>query len=285
MSTPFSTPAFVTGNRLQGKVCIVTGSSSGLGRAISLAYASQGGHLVVCADLKPTPKSTFQAEEAGVPTHEVICRRHGDNKSIFVKTNVTVGAEVEALVQEAVRVGGRLDVMANNAGIGETETHGQIHEMSEDTWDKVMSVNSRSVFLGCKYAIAQFLQQDPHPSGHRGWIVNTASIMGLVGQMVNGAAYCASKGAVVLLTKSTAVAYAKHKIHVSCVCPGHLRTPMTEDQYMDPQMRTAISALTPWGDEWGAAKDVAQSFVFLASDDAAYLTGVALPVDGGYCAQ
>ncbi|KAK3169740.1 hypothetical protein OEA41_009124 [Lepraria neglecta] len=275
----------LTGERLRDKVCIVTGAASGLGRAIALAYASQGARLVACADLKPTPKSVFEAEEAGIPTHELICKRRGENKGIFVKTNVTIGTEVEALVQEVVKMGGRLDVMVNNAGIGGTENHGMVHEMSEETWDTVMSINSRSVFLGCKYACGQFMKQEPHASGHRGWIVNTSSIMGLVGQMVYGAAYCASKGAVTLLTKQIAVEYAKYKVHCNAVCPGHLRTPMTQDQFQDREMRTAISALTPWGDEWGSAKDVAQAYVYLASDDAAYVTGVALPVDGGYCAQ
>jgi len=101
---------FPTGTRLHHKVCIVTGSSSGLGRAIALAFAAQGTHLVVCADLKSVPKSDFMAEEAGTPTEEVICRRYGENKAIFVQTDVTIGTGMEALVQTAVNVGGRLDV-------------------------------------------------------------------------------------------------------------------------------------------------------------------------------
>ncbi|KAL9028005.1 MAG: hypothetical protein Q9196_003558, partial [Gyalolechia fulgens] len=284
-----ATPLYPAGDRLKDKVCVVTGSSSGLGRAIALAFAAQGSRIVVCADLEPLPLSDFMAEEAGTPTDEVIRRRYGDGKAIFVRTNVTVGSEVEALVQTAVKLGKRLDVMVNNAGIGGTENHGPVHEFAEETWDQVMNINSRSVFLGCKYACAQFLRQPAHPSGHRGWIINTSSIMGLVGQAFHGAAYCASKGAVTLLTKQVALEYAKHKIHCNCVCPGppstreysfelltrvdlsfiDLRTPMTKDQFQNDTQRAAISALTPWGDEWGAAEDVAKGYVYLASDDAA----------------
>ncbi|KAL9588124.1 MAG: hypothetical protein Q9203_003068 [Teloschistes exilis] len=260
------------GNRLAAKVAIVTGSSSGLGRAIAIAFAAEGASLVICADLRPIiGGASFGAEEPAVPTHEFIQKQYGETSARFVRTDVTVGKDVENVVQEAVEWGGRLD----------------------------MTVNSRSVFLGCKYACAQFLQQKLHPSGHRGWIINTASIMGLVGQKVHGgnvfvhhepydspqAAYCASKGAVVQLTKQVAVEYAQYKIHCNALCPGHLRTPMTQEQYEDTTHRSAISAMTPWGDEWGSPQDVAKVAVFLASDDAAYVTGVPLPVDGGYCAQ
>ena len=108
METP--SPTFSTGTRLKDKVCIITGSSSGLGRAIALAFAAQGARLVVCADLNRNPRSDFMAEEAGISTDEAICRRHGNNAAIFFKTNVTIGTEVQALVQAAVRTGGRLDV-------------------------------------------------------------------------------------------------------------------------------------------------------------------------------
>ncbi|MCJ1430931.1 hypothetical protein MMC27_000281, partial [Xylographa pallens] len=167
------------------------------------------------------------------------------------------------------------------------------------------NINSRSVFLGCKHAVGQFLKQEPRPNKHRGWIINTASMLGVVGlkpgacEQINIplpseslaktlrlplAAYCASKGAVVLLTKQIAVEYGKEKIHCNALCPGYLKTPMTEPIYNDPKNRADIEAMTPWG-EWGNVEDVAACAVFLASDDAAYVTGVPLMIDGGYTAQ
>lgn len=151
--------------------------------------------------------------------------------------------------------------MVNNAGIGDTEHHGMVHEMTEETWDNVMSINSRSVFLGCKSACSQFMNQAPHPSGHRGWIVNTSSIMGLVGQPVTGgmldrlsdvaqistniasytAVYCASKGAVTLLTKQIAVEYAKHKIHCNCICPGRKSSVYHSTYFCYPDHYTLIA--------------------------------------------
>ena len=110
MAMATATPTYATGTRLQDKVCIITGSSSGLGRAVALAFAAQNTRLVVCADLRPTPESDFGHEEAGTPTDEVIRRRHGENKAVFVRTDVTVATHVEALVQAAVNAGGRLDV-------------------------------------------------------------------------------------------------------------------------------------------------------------------------------
>ncbi|KAG7005176.1 2-(R)-hydroxypropyl-coM dehydrogenase [Physcia stellaris] len=270
-----------TGQRLADKVAIVTGAASGLGRAIALAFAAQGTRLVVCADLHPITAGTeLGAEDAGTPTHEVICQRQGANKAIFVKTDVTDGGQIKALIEEAVKAGGRLDIMVNNAGITGGPNLNPVQDVEEEIYDRVMAVNARSVFLGCKHSVAQFLRQEPHPSGHRGWIVNTASIMGLVG--TRAVAYCASKGAVVLMTKAVAVEQAKDKIHCNALCPGYLTTPMIKD--MDPETRAILSAVTPWGD-FGDAADAAKAAVFLASEDADYVTGIALPVDGGYTAQ
>ncbi|KAL8984767.1 MAG: hypothetical protein Q9177_004612, partial [Variospora cf. flavescens] len=231
--------------RLASRSTVITGASSGLGRAIALAFAANGACPIICTDLRSDPRGEWGADEPGVPTHDLINRRYGEGKAVFVQGDATVAADVERAVKKAVELGGRLDV----------------------------KVNSRSVFLGCKYAVAQFLSQPPHASGHRGWIVNTASMVGLVGLKPTAAAYCASKGAVVLLTKQIAVEYGIDKIHCNALCPGYLKTPMTAPIYDDEKTRKGIDAMTPWG-EWGSADDVAKCAVFLASDDAAYVTGV-----------
>ena len=273
-------------NRLAGRISIITGSSSGLGRAIAFAFAANGARLIVCADLTPTPSSSFGSTFSTLPTHEAINAQHGNGRAVFVHANVTQANEVAHLVKVAVETGGRLDVMVNNAGIGGTENHGPCHEMDEAIWNKVMDINAKSVFLGCKHSIAQFLAQPVHPTGSRGWVINTASVQGIVGLGVNGAAYSASKGAVVLLTKSVALEYAREKIHVNAICPGYTETPMTELQAADKDRKREIGRMIPWGGgEWGKAEDVARGAVFLASEDAKYVTGVALPIDGGYLAH
>ncbi|KAL8668837.1 MAG: hypothetical protein Q9168_006551, partial [Polycauliona sp. 1 TL-2023] len=213
-----STPLLST--RLANRCTIITGASSGLGRAIALAFAANGAGPIICTDLRPDPRGEWGVDEPGVPTHDLINKRYGEGKAEFVKADATVGEEVEGVVKRAVECGGRLDVIVNNAGTGGTETAGKIHEMTDENWDFVMRVNSRSVFLGSKHAIRQFLAQPVHPTGHRGWIINTASMLGLVGLKPNASAYCASKGAVVLLTKQVAVEYGADKIHCNALCPG-----------------------------------------------------------------
>ncbi|KAL4937840.1 hypothetical protein BDV06DRAFT_232323 [Aspergillus oleicola] len=264
--------------RLQDKIAIVTGSSSGLGRAIATRYAQEGAK-VVCADLSPTARSH---EEAAITTHELIGRDEGE--AIFVQTDVGDAAQMENLVRKTVKRFGRLDILVNNAGISiEARRPAVLHLTDEETWDTTMRVNAKSVFLGCKYALAQMLRQEPHESGDRGWIVNISSIMGMIVGPENPS-YCASKGAVSQLTRQIALDYAPHKIHANALCPGYTQTAIFKE--------TAAN-LTPWEDlnrrhplkGPGLPEDVARVAVVLASEDASWVTGVCLPVDGGYTAR
>ncbi|KAF9893500.1 hypothetical protein FE257_010812 [Aspergillus nanangensis] len=264
--------------RLENKVAIITGSSSGLGRAIAVRYAQEGAKIV-CADLTATARSQ---EEAVVTTHSLITQNGGS--AIFMQTDVGDATQMEALVKAAVQEYGRLDILVNNAGISiEAKTPAVLHLTDETTWDTTMRVNVKSVFLGCKYALAQMLAQEPHSSGDRGWIVNISSIMGMIGGPENPS-YCASKGAVSQLTRQMALDYAPHRIHANALCPGYTQTAIFKE---------TTSNCTPW-DELnrrhplkgpGCPDDIAKMAVVLASDDASWVTGVCLPVDGGYTAR
>ncbi|MCJ1432507.1 hypothetical protein MMC27_001864 [Xylographa pallens] len=272
--------------RLYNKVALITGASSGLGRAIALAYASHGTKLIVCADLVPSARAEISSE-ATQSTHDLICERYGPKKATFVKCDVTQGSHVLDAVAAAVSAGGRLDIIVNNAGVGVTERDAVIHLLDEARWDEVLGVNLRGVFLGTKYAIAQFLRQEPlggEGRQHRGWIVNLSSMLGSVGIVGGASAYCASKGAVLNLTKQVAVEYAKERIHCNALCPGFTRTAMMKDLMQNEAAAPLLLAATPWG-TWGEASDVAKGAVFLASEDAAWITGIGLPIDGGFLAQ
>ncbi|TVY40761.1 putative oxidoreductase [Lachnellula subtilissima] len=272
--------------RLLNKVAVVTGSSSGLGRAISLLYAKEGAS-VICSDLKPSANSLVPSE-SDFSTHELIQKTGG--KSIFVKADVSKAADMSDLIANAVKAFGRLDIMVNNAGVAlEARDPQPIHLTSESTWDITLAVNAKSVFLGCKYATAQMLKQPPHESGDRGWIVNMSSIKGLVGGPENSS-YCASKGAVTSLTRQVAWDYAKHRIHVNAICPGCISSFFSPSTAIFEETTTHMTPLEvleerhPFGGP-GVPSDIAKMAVVLASDDASWVTGINLPVDGGYTAR
>jgi len=221
------------------RVAIVTGASSGLGRAISLAYAKNG-WKVVCSDIRDgAPKGET------VSTVDAI-RQSGSGQGHFVRANVSQSEDVQNLVSTAVYVYGRLDVMVNNAGIS-LESYNllgpkPIQETGDSTFDSTIAVNLRSVFLGSKYALRQFLQQQPHASGHRGWIINMASVYGLKPEVNHGmpfnlnefnpdgamlcltrnapVSYSTSKAGVVHMTKCLAREHGPSKIHCNAICPG-----------------------------------------------------------------
>ena len=252
--------------QLDGKVALVTGGASGIGRATALACAREGARLVI-ADLH---------EDGGQQTVHLITEKGGD--AIFVQADVSSVAAVEAMIRTAVDTYGRLDCAHNNAGIG-SRPRAPLHECPEDTWDRVLSINLKGVWLCMKYEIIQMLTQSS------GAIVNTASIMGLVGSWSGTAAYNASKHGVVGLTKTAALEYATAGIRVNAVCPGYIRTPLIEDALTsNPALEAQIVARHPVG-RMGRPEEIAAAVVWLCSDAASFVTGHTMTVDGGYVAQ
>jgi NAD(P)-dependent dehydrogenase (short-subunit alcohol dehydrogenase family) len=261
--------------RLQDRVAVVTGSSSGNGRAIALALAREGAK-VVCADVTRRANPAGYEPDVDQDTDDLI--RAGGSDTMFVEADVADSAAVKHLMSSAVDRFGRLDVLVNNAGIGYIKA---ITDETEEEYERTMAVNARGAWLCCKTGIEQMLQQEPR-NGSRGRIVNISSVGGIVG-LRNESSYCMSKGAVVLLTKSLAIDYAPERINVNAVCPGVIATSINRSYLEDPVMSRAIRAITPWP-EIGETYDVAMATLFLASDDAKWATGVILPIDGGLTA-
>ena len=247
-----------------GKVALVTGASSGIGRAAALAFAREGAK-VVTADV---------TVEGGEETVSLIKKTGGE--AIFVKTNVANTTEVEAMVNAAVSTYGRLDCAYNNAGIsGKSQS---IVDTTEENWDRIIAINLTGVWLCMKYEIPVLLKTGG------GAIVNTASDAGLAGVKRLGA-YVASKHGVVGLTKTAALECAKNGIRVNAVCPGPIETPMLmkgTDRF--PQMIPKMVKAQPNG-RLGKPEEIAEAAVWLCSDAASFVTGLAMPVDGGFMAQ
>jgi NAD(P)-dependent dehydrogenase (short-subunit alcohol dehydrogenase family) len=252
--------------KLNGRVAMVTGAASGIGRASALAFAEDGARVVV-ADV---------AVDQGRATVDLIEAAGGE--AIFVPADVSRRADVEQLVKAAIDTFGRLDCAHNNAGIeGATPAGTQFHDYPDEMWDRVLGINLKGVWMCMQAEIVQMLAQGG------GAIVNTASIAGLVGGF--GGAYSAAKHGVVGLTKVAALEYATRGIRVNAVCPGGIRTPMLERVFARrPETEQLFVAGEPVG-RLGTPAEIAAAVVWLCSDGASFLTGVALPVDGGWVAR
>ena len=247
---------------LAGKRALITGGASGIGRATALLFAREGAAI-----------SIVDLDEAGgqAVTHEIVDE---GGQAIFVRCEVSLAADCQRAVRRTVEELGDLDILFNNAGI---IRRASVLETSEEEWDRVMAVNVKSVFLLSKYAIPIMAEAGG------GVIINTASGWGLVGGR-KAAAYCASKGAVVLLTKAMALDHGQQNIRMNCICPGDTDTPMLRDeaQQLDESYESflAEAARRPLR-RIGQPADIAQAALYLASDASSFVTGTALVVDGG----
>ena len=247
--------------RLEGKVALISGGARGMGAAEAKMFAREGAKVVIGDVL----------EEEGRQTEAEINETGGE--CIFVPLDVTDESQWETAVSETVARFGRLDILVNNAGIG---GRAKVEDTTLELWDRVMDINAKGVFLGTKAAIPQMRK-----SGG-GSIINISSIWGMVGSG-SSAAYHASKGAVRLFTKSTAIQYAKESIRANSIHPGPIATAMTEFR-ADRELNQRFMDSTPMG-RWAQPEEVAYGALYLASDESSFVTGSELVIDGGWTAQ
>jgi NAD(P)-dependent dehydrogenase (short-subunit alcohol dehydrogenase family) len=249
--------------RLDGKVALITGAASGIGRVAAELFAAEGARVVI-GDV------TAQGEETATAIREA------GGEAAFVTADVSDAAQAEAMVRFARDTYGALHVLYNNAGILPAED-GATLETPEETWDRVLAVNLKGVWLGCKYGIPALLE-----SGG-GSIVNVSSMVALMGSAVPQIAYTASKGGVLSMTREIAVEYARRGIRANVLCPGPIETPLMAQLMADSAWAARRLVHIPMGRP-GAPAEIALAALFLASDDSSFMTGATLVVDGGITA-
>ena len=249
--------------RLEGKVAFISGGSRGMGAEEAQLFAKEGAKVVIGDVLEDEgQRLAAQIGEAG-------------GEALFVALDVTSEEQWQAAVAATVAQFGKLDILVNNAGISD---HGTIETTTAEAWDRLMDINAKGVFLGTKVAIPEMRRAGG------GSIINISSQLGIVGVDNSSPQYQASKGAVRILTKATAVQYAQENIRCNSVHPGPIVTPMTESGRADPDRNRVTLGRIPLG-RYGEAEDVAYGVLFLASDESSYMTGSELVIDGGWTEQ
>jgi NAD(P)-dependent dehydrogenase (short-subunit alcohol dehydrogenase family) len=250
--------------RLSGKVALITGAGSGIGRETAILFASEGAAVAV-ADVNG---------EAGERTAREI--KGAGGRSLSVRADVSKGADAKGMIEAAEREFGRLDVLMNNAGISHIDDNGAV-DTDETVWDLTMAINVRGVFLGCKYGIPALRRAGG------GSIINVASFVAVLGAATPQLAYTSSKGAVLAMSRELAVIHAREKIRVNALCPGPLRTELLM-KYLDTEAKRQRRLVhVPMG-RFGEAVEIARAALFLASDEASFTTGATFLVDGGITA-
>ena len=248
--------------RLEGKVSIITGGGSGMGRVAAQMFAAEGARVVIAE----------YGEAAGRETVELVRATGGE--ATFVRTDVSKESDTRAMVDHALATYGRLDCLYNNAGVMPEADHSVI-DTDVDTWDSVMAVNVRGVFLGCKYAIPAMI------GSGGGSIINIASFVALLGCSVPQDAYTASKGAVLSLTRSLAVQFASKGIRTNAICPGPVETPLLMEWLLkDEAAKQLRLARNPTG-RFGKPQEIVSMAIYLASDESRWTNGASLVIDGG----
>ena len=248
--------------RLADKVSIITGAGGGMGRVAALRFAAEGSRVIVADNQKAAAEETVrQIREAG-------------GEAVAIESDVSVEAGARSMVELAVRTFGRLDVLYNNAGIMPEADHSVV-DTPVETWDQVMAVNVRGVYLACKYAIPAMLERKS------GSIINVSSFVALLGCSVPQDAYTASKGAVLALTRSLAVQFAPQGIRTNAILPGPVETPLLMDWLVkDEEAKRIRLARNPTG-RFGKAEEVVALAVYLASDESRWTNGASMVIDGG----
>jgi NAD(P)-dependent dehydrogenase (short-subunit alcohol dehydrogenase family) len=253
-------------DRIVNKVALITGGASGQGRVAAIRFAQEGAKVVL-SDVN---------EDGGRQTMHMVQENGG--QAYFVPADVSVETSAREMVEAAVRQYGALHILYNNAGIGGGGIDTDVTQLTVETWERVLNINLRGIFLCSKYGVPALIRAGG------GSVINTASIAGLIGSPYAGHAYTASKGGVIALTRAMAMSYARHRVRVNAICPGGVETPMTERFRQDPAQWQRYIDSHPIG-RVGTPEDIVNLAVYLASDESSWVTGSIFTIDGGRTAM